>query len=177
MDYKKRFLTYELGLLSIKASLSTRDVAFPVYHSGKKLHQRAEAKKAFRELLTEVERRYAVQTTEADHIQFIEEAANDLSKKLKNDLHNGRFRIGVTQKLINLHLKYLWTAGLCPEPPHCPIDGIIRDEAGIYYNWIQSDCIKEYKDAVSELKVVASKLGKTLSHWELEVFRRRGDKL
>jgi hypothetical protein len=177
MDYKKRFLTYELGLLSLKAALSTRDDAFPIYHSGRKLHQRTEAKKAFRELLTEVERRYDAQITEADHIEFIENAANDLSKKLKNDLHNGRFRIGVTQKLINLHLKYLWTAGLCPEPPHCPIDGIIRDEAGIHYNWTQSDCIKEYEDAVHTLKAVASKLGKTLSQWELEVFRRREDKL
>lgn len=177
-ENKRRFLIYELGLLSLKAALSTRDDKFPIYSSTRKLHQRSGAKKAFRSLLAEIEYRYAnAQIPEADHIRFIEETANSLSAKLKPDLHKGRLRIGVAQKLINLHLKYLWTAGFCPEPPHCPIDGIIRDEANIEYNWTQSDCIKDYQKAIERLKQIARIKGQSLSQWELDSFRRRDDRL
>ena len=165
-------------MLSLKAALSTRDDKFPIYSSTRKVHQRSDAKKAFRNLLTEIERHYSnAQMPEADHIQFIQETANILSTKLTPYLHEGRLRIGITQKLINLHLKYLWTAGFCPEPPHCPIDGIIRDEANIEYNWTQSDCIQEYKNAIEHLKQIASIKGQSLSQWELESFRRRDDRL
>lgn len=176
---KNRFLTYELGLLSLKAALSTRDSNFPVYNCELKQHQRTEAKNVFRELLAEIEQRYSEQIAESDHIKFIEVTAADLTKKLGNSLHGGRFRIGVAQKLINLHLKYLWVVGLCPEPPHCPIDGIIRDKAKIIrYDWTKSDDINEYLAAIKELKlrVMAAGFGKSLSQWELHVFRRREDK-
>lgn len=83
--------------------------------------------------------------------------------------------MGVAQKLVNVHLKYLWTAGFCPEPPHCPIDGIIRDIAGIDYTWTQSDSIEEYKVAIAKLKTLAEEKGFTLAQWELKVFRRRED--
>ena len=111
----------------------------------------------------------------ATDIPFIADASSELSRKLSRYLHQGRFRIGVTQKLINVHLKYLWTAGFCPEPPHCPIDGIIRDIAGINYNWTSSDSVDEYLQAIAALKKLASAEGHSLAQWELESFRRRED--
>jgi hypothetical protein len=113
--------------------------------------------------------------SEADHVTFIAKVAADLSNKLARYFHNGRFRIGVAQKLVNVHLKYLWTAGFCPEPPHCPIDGIIRDMAGIEYVWTRSDSIEEYKAAISDLKKIAETKGQTLAQCELGAFRRRDD--
>jgi len=113
--------------------------------------------------------------SEAEHITFIAEVAEGLSSQLAQYLHNGRFRVGVAQKLVNVHLKYLWTADFCPEPPHCPIDGIIRDAAGINYFWTRSDSIEEYKNAIVNLKEFSKAKGKTLAQWELETFRRRDD--
>jgi hypothetical protein len=172
---KHRFLAYELGLLSLKAALSTRDGQWPIYDASKKMHQRSEAKSEFRDVLADIETKYAKgRVSEADHVEFIVEVAAKLSVKLKDYLHGQRFRIGIAQKLVNIHLKYLWAAGLCPEPPHCPIDGIIRDLAKIGYDWTRSDCADEYRAAITSLKDVA--YPSTLANWELEKFRRRDDK-
>jgi hypothetical protein len=173
---KRRFLSYELSLLTLKAALSTRDDKYPIYDKDIKTYQRSEAKKVLREWLSKIKTKYSeINISEAEHVAFIAEVAADLSNKLFRYLHNGRFRVGVAQKLVNVHLKYLWTAGFCPEPPHCPIDGIIRDVAGISYIWTQNDSIEEYKTAIASLKVIAETKGRTLAQWELETFRRRDD--
>jgi predicted HTH domain antitoxin len=173
---KRRFLTYELGLLSLKAALSTRDQGWPIYDLSSKLHQRSKAKRAFRAVLEDVETNYLQRgATEQAHNRRIVDVADYLSAELKHDLYQERFRIGISQKLVNVHLKYLWAAGMYPEPPHCPIDGIIRDAAGIEYEWTRSDSISEYKQAIVSLRKVAN--GKSLSVWELEEFRRRGDRV
>lgn len=169
---KKEFLFYELGLLSLNAALSTRDGDAPVYAKGIKPHQRTPQKKALRVVLEPLEEMYKEgRVTEEQHVEFIRQTADDVSQAHGTTLHNGRFRVGVAQKLINLHLKYLWTAGYVEEPPHCPIDGIIRDEAKIDYDWTTSDSIEDYKRAVEALKKQAN--GKSLPLWELEVFHRR----
>ncbi|UZK03407.1 hypothetical protein [Venatoribacter cucullus] len=171
---KKRFMCYELGLLSLKAALSTRDGDAPVYAKGIKFHQRTKEKKVLRGVLERLEKMYAKGgVTEAQHFDFIKNTADDVSRELGSKLHNGRFRIGISQKLINLHLKYLWAAGYVEEPPHCPIDGIIRDKAKITYDWTTNDSIDDYKHAVEELKKVARE--RSLSIWELEEFRRRDE--
>ncbi|MDO8344155.1 MAG: hypothetical protein Q7T48_13215 [Cellvibrio sp.] len=173
-NHKKRFLCYELGLLSLKAALSTRDSNSPIYANGIKFHQRAEEKKVFRSVLEKLEDIYVnTDVTEDQHTTFIQKTADDVSQLLGDRLHKRRFRIGVAQKLINLHLKYLWVAGYIEEPPHCPIDGIIRDKANISYNWTTNDSIQEYIHAVTDLKKIA--LGQSLAVWELGEFRRRSE--
>lgn len=171
---KKRFLCYELGLLSLKAALSTRDKEAPVYAKETKIHQRTKEKKVLRGVLESLEQMYVNGgVTEEQHVEFIKKAADDVSKALGKKLYNERFRVGVAQKLINLHLKYLWATGYVAEPPHCPIDGIIRDKANISYDWTTNDSIDDYKQAVADLKKVAK--NRSLSVWELEEFRRRDE--
>lgn len=173
---RRRFLSYGLGLLTLKAALSTRDGEYPIYNKDAKVSQRAKAKRTIRECLATIEAGYSGKAIpENQHTAFIAEVASDLSDKLFHWLHKGRFRIGVAQKLVNVHLKYLWAAGFCQELPHCPIDGIIRDLAGISYNWTRSDSIEEYTQAIEALKRIASSRGRTLARWELESFRRSED--
>jgi len=175
-DDKRRFLSYELGHLTLKAALSTRDDEYPVYNKDTMVFQRAKAKRVIRECLASIEAKYSEKAFSGnEHTAFIAEVASDLSEKLSRYLREGRFRIGAAQKLVNAHLKYLWTAGFCQEPPHCPIDGIIRDHAGISYSWTRSDSIEEYSRAIEALKRIASRRGRTLAQFELESFRRRED--
>lgn len=176
-EEKRRFLTYEFSLLTIKAALSTRNKKYPIYCNNSSSMQKANYRHAIRKLFLDIESIYmAKQVPENDHIEFIVKTANSLSSAYKDCLFEQKLRIGVAQKLINLYLKYLWAAELLSnEPPHCPIDGIIRNEANIEYNWISSDCINEYKQAVMKLKAISEPRGKTLAQWELEVFRRRDD--
>lgn len=175
---KRRFLSYELGILSFKAALSTRNGQYPVYGKEVRTWQRTRVKSALRDWLVKIEEKYSGGiVTESNHISFIEEVAEGVSTELSMYLHNGRFRVGVAQKLVNVHLKYLWTAGFCPEPPHCPIDGIIRDVAGISYSWTRSDSIKEYEKAIQNLKSISAAKKLSLAQWELQTFRRREDDL
>lgn len=169
---KQHFLTYELGLLSVKAALSTRDADWPIYALAVKTHQRGPVQDRIRALLQHIEVRYlGAMPSEDEHVGFIVETADTLSSELSPYLVNGRFRIGVAQKLINLHLKYLWVAGLVEEPPHCPLDGIVRDLASLDYDWTRTDCISEYRKAIAALRRIAEP--RSLSEWELCEFRRR----
>ena len=126
----------------MKAALSTRDSAWPIYCKSKKTYQRTSVQNAIREILRDIEIYYSKQTVSEDqHIQLIINTADMLSTTFESFLFNGRFRIGITQKLVNLHLKYLWVADVISEPPHCPLDGIVRDLAGTDYNWTKNDSI------------------------------------
>ena len=171
---KRAFLTYEFGILTFKVALSTRDDAYPVYARNATRTQRAAAQDAIRAVLPIVEKRYSETAglkSDELRVQFIVETADQLAGAHCDALHNGRFRIGIAQKRIDLHLKYLWAAGLVPEPPHCSLDGIVRDIANREYDWTSSDSIDDYKCAIYALKHVAKP--RTLSVWELEEFRRR----
>lgn len=177
---QKRFIGYELGLLTIKAALSTRDKNYTIYRSSIRDHQRKPVKKAIRDVLEEIEGKYESILSHDEHIQYISDTACQLTNNIGSYLHNSKFRIGIAQKLINMHLKYLWCSGVINEPPHCPIDGIIRDKVKLTYpnfnyDWISSDDIKEYKSAVATLQLQAESCNETIAQWELREFRRRDD--
>jgi len=172
---QKRFISYELRLLTINAALSTRDKNYPIYKASVKTHQRTEPKKAIRKVLCELEEKYKKNPLPGIHIEYITETADGLTKNIGKYLHKDRFRIGIAQKLINLHLKCLWCSGVIQEPPHCPIDGIIRDIAKLKFDWIISDDIEEYKTAIESLTQIAKRKNETLAQWELREFRRRDD--
>lgn len=171
-DDKNSFLAYELGLLSLKAALSTRTESWPIYATSCKVHQRNNIKAAFRIELVNLATTYSAgHVNEVDHLSLISAFADRISMQYGPSLYKGRFRHGVAQKLVNIHLKYLWAAGMIPEPPHCPIDGIIRDRAGLNYDWTSSDSAAEYEGAIAMLKKHAQP--RTLAVWELQEFRRR----
>jgi hypothetical protein len=169
---KIEFLRYELGILTLKAALSTRAGGAPIYSAACREHQRAPIKSALRRELRELETAYSYgNISSADHCNYIASLANRISQTYRDSLHNGRFRYGISQKLINLHLKYLWSIGLIEEPPHCPLDGIVRDLANLNYDWTTSDSQEEYMEAIRALERLAQP--RSLSVWELQEFRRR----
>jgi hypothetical protein len=171
-DKKREFLRYELGLLSLNAALATRNHQVPVYSSKTKSNQRKEVKESLRKILEDVATFYSNGSVkEIEHLAFIQKVADDISIEHGDKLHNCRFRIGIAQKLINLHLKYLWVSEFIKEPCHCPIDGVIRDRAGLSYNWISNDSIEDYKKAIAKLKEKAGDV--SLSVWELYNFQRK----
>jgi hypothetical protein len=166
------FLVYEFSALTIKAALATRDAQAPVYARHASAIQRGAALDAVRKMLVGLEHRYApAPVSTDDHMTCIADTADRLSEQLADTLHERRLRIGVTQKLINLHLKNLRAAGFIPEPPRCPIDGIIRDRAELTYAWTTSVEMEDYRRAIADLR---PKAGTTsLAMWEVQEFRRR----
>ena len=108
------------------------------------------------------------------HINNIELLSKEVGKKFFANLHNDRFRIGSSQKVLNLYLKYLWCLNDIVEPPHCPIDAIILNSLKKKCNlnkkkvfnisWTKLDSIDEYKNIISEARNI---VGNNLSLWEL----------
>jgi hypothetical protein len=169
---KTTFLRYELGILTLKAALSTRNGEAPIYASAFREYQRTPFKDALREELQAIEKVYSNgRVSEVFHCDYISSLAERVSQTHSKYLHSGRLRFGVAQKLVNLHLKYLWVGGFIEEPPHCPVDGIIRDLAGLNYDWTTSNSRTEYENAIASLLLQAHP--SSLSVWELQKFRRR----
>jgi len=97
------------------------------------------------------------------------------SNKYSSILTGGRLNVGVTQKLFNLHLKYLWCLNRIEIPPHCPFDRIIIKKLG-YTNppsWTKLNDINKYMEFVSKAKIKAQEKNISIAEWELYAFRRR----
>lgn len=168
---KIEFLRYEAGILTLNASLSTRAGGSPIYSEACREHKRGPIKDTLRRELRDLETAYSYgNISSTEHCDYIASLANRISQTYQDSLHQGRFRYGIAQKLVNLHLKYLWSIGIINEPPHCPLDGIVRDLVNLNYNWTTSDSQEEYMEAVNGLRELAQP--RSLSVWELQVFRR-----
>lgn len=100
---------------------------------------------------------------------------SEWSKEYSEIIKGGYLKIGISQKLINLYLKYQWCLGNIQHPPHCPFDRIIIQKLGYNSipNWTKLDSEKEYRELVSRAKEIAIKNNKSIAEWELSVFQRR----
>ena len=120
-----------------------------------------------------------------DVLEFIDKnrdclSEKDLLDKIKelSDQHskNGiSFKIGHSQKLLNLMLKYYW----CLEwlkyiPPHCPIDRMILEVSKVKIDgktpaWTKLNSIVKYKSIIKQIK--DNKDIQCLSEWELKEYQ------
>jgi hypothetical protein len=110
-----------------------------------------------------------------NHNALIEGLSNDLSRKFPDLLKDSRFRIGSSQKVVNLYLKLLWCANLAPEPPHCPIDGVVirkllcQDDL-----WTELDSVCDYKSLIQLCRTLAKH--ESIANWELREYANVADK-
>ena len=135
-----------------------------------------------------VEQRYNTSVSGDAHRKNLEKLAAQISaicpnilrdkseNKNRNKNENGRFRIGTTQKFVNLYLKYLWAGNKILEPPHCPFDQIILvNKLRTQAKWTRMDNIKEYKQWVDKAACLVAKNGQysSIAEWELVEYSRR----
>ncbi len=107
------------------------------------------------------------------HIDILVKVKTWIDSKFSHILLNDEIRFGVVQKLINLHLKYLWCLGHLPLPPHCPFDRIIISKLKIKKPpaWTKLNSVDEYRRLVEKAVIIAGE--RPIAEWELEVFSRR----
>tara|TARA_B100001287_G_C22686402_1_gene533928 strand:+ start:610 stop:1203 length:594 start_codon:yes stop_codon:yes gene_type:complete len=112
----------------------------------------------------------------------------EFSSNFSEIFNNGSINFGISQKILNLYLKYLWCLKKIDPPPHFPVDGIIQKELINATKDIISDNIKiepwtKFNNEKHYLKIInlARKLSKTNPYInfkpaeiELELFNRRG---
>ena len=116
---------------------------------------------------------YATPVEDTAHVQRIGVLADRLSLMHEAALAAGRFRVGPAQKALNLFLKYQWSAGWIPRPPHCPFDAVIIDALPYRarIRWTQLDSLEQYRALVSVARGVAA--GVPLAEWELLEYEKR----
>ena len=188
---KKQFIIQECMLMSYQAGVQTRNKHYPVYN------KLPEAFTNLREIRFQPDNTSNLKTTvfdflstylseiqengvnEEDHFFKIASLADSLSNEFKPVLKEGRFRIGISQKIINLFLKYMWSMGEIPEPCHCPMDGIVKSQIQKrliklpLVDWTQLDNMTDYLTYVLAVKELAEKDNMTIATWEFLNWGRR----
>jgi len=174
---KEQFIIKEFLMLTINAGLATRNQYYPIYKKEKDNESAMHFKTDVNNYLIE----YLYQfnnCNENEHYDKIENMSKILSEKHKNILHNERFRIGVSQKLINLFLKYYWTIDKIKTPFHCPFDNGIKLELNNngLQDWTKLDSLDEYKKYVYLAKTHADKKNISIAEWELSLWNNIAQK-
>lgn len=112
---------------------------------------------------------------------WIMDRAERISNCFGNLLDNARFRVGISQKLTNLYLKYLWCLDpLSKSPPHCPFDGRVitylqnnLDNSELKnkiknIRWTKMDSMGDYQNLIEAARIVSkNERYQTVAEWEL----------
>ena len=178
-DKRDEFLIAELMQFTISASFQTRNEEFPIYHyENLDLNSAKYLRNDIKEFLLQYLNNYK-SIDEKGHIAKIKELSDIISTKYSKILNNGRFRIGISQKIINLFLKYMWTIGKIDMPFHCPIDNIIKTKVlkGLknktLKDWTEFDTIKDYLKYIEIIRMKSIESNVSIAEWELENWKRR----
>lgn len=164
------FLIEEIWMLTFGGAFQHSGI----YKPNTKEKERTKFRKKLREYIeNSILVKYKTKVTDnAVHLQSIQDICNYTANY--NQILKGPINIGISQKLLNLALKYYWCLGILPEPPHCPVDRIIQKK--LYkqplVNWTELDNMDTYDQIIADIKVLAEKDGLTIAQWELENFDR-----
>ena len=123
----------------------------------------------------ELLKQYSSEIDSGKHEENLEKLMQKGSEFGKDILKNGKYPLGVAQKLLNLQLKYLWCCNITAKPPHCPVDRIIMEKLCPKDRrpWTKIEELSAYKNIISKLKEIAD--DQSLADWELTEFHRRND--
>ena len=162
---KEQFIKNEILTSSIIGAFGRNKI----YKNGINDKQRNLLKQYIRERLPKYENFYKHKKSSSDHIREIVRIKIEFSKKFKYILNGNEITIGTVQKLLNLYLKYLWVLNYIPEPPHCPIDGIVIQELEKVANknlpnWPKMGR-KDYQECIDIINKI--KEYKSVATWEL----------
>jgi hypothetical protein len=162
-----RFLRDQLHGLVLAATVQRAGV----YRPSASEAVRNDFRIGLRSTLDALTKDYSRRVSETVHIQHIASLADGLSRRHGRALAKGRFRIGPAQKALNLYLKYLWSAGWIPMPPHCPFDAVI---IGVLpykerISWTKLDSLDGYRTLVKAARLVAGPV--PLAEWELRTYQ------
>ncbi|WP_324480792.1 hypothetical protein [Lentimicrobium sp.] len=178
-DPPKAFLLNEILTSSMNAGLQTRNHEYPVYKKDVKDFKSKECMVLeIRKILLSYAKGFE-NISETDHFEKIRSLTQHITEKYGDILHNDTFRLGISQKIINLFLKYLWCLGWIKEPFHCPFDSIIKDrlingDSSIQLaDWTKMNSMDEYYEYVKRAKERATASGYSIPSWELHAWNNR----
>ena len=163
---KKDFIETEIWLLTIGGGFQRANV----YINGATDKERSEFRNKLHDEVIKIAAEYTGTVSEARHIDNIIK----ISKLEHRALNNGSLNFGISQKILNLYLKYLWCLGEISTPPHFPVDRRIQIELGYkpLINWTKMKNQEEYLQIIEHAKKEAVKKYNNIAEQELILFTR-----
>ena len=166
----KAYLQAEVWKLTIGGAFQRANVYSPKADEHARYDFRAGIVKRIDEM---IRKQYLTPVDEGRHLKNLLSLQKWIDTNYRHVLAGQHIRLGIVQKLLNLNLKYRWSMGDIPEPPHCPLDRIILGKLDIrpVPTWTSLDCPKEYIRLIDEVRVVAG--SDSIAVWELRTYSRR----
>lgn len=108
------------------------------------------------------------------HIASIQ-AISDFTSKYSKLLKGGKLNFGISQKLLNLYLKYLWCQNKLGEPPHFPVDRRIQERLNYapVISWTQMTNVEDYMRIITFARENLKSKYNSIAEMELDYFERR----
>jgi hypothetical protein len=169
MSDKERFLRWFYVTDSIASAVRTRKAEFPFYAR--------ETKERDREIIKVILRNYllnlwpdASELDKAEIKRAITALQEEGTQRFGLLLCDGKFRLGISQKMVCLYAKYLWVSGqLKSPPPLIPYDGVVKSalKNPDLKDWTELDDWDDYEDILKAIDKVSQ--GQP-AEWELRIW-------
>lgn len=168
---RNEFILYEVWMLSTFGAFQRANI----YNKDVKEAERKEFKTKLKDyIINNLIEQYKNEVSEENHIQNIL-AVSNFTSTFHSILNEGKMNIGISQKLLNLYLKYLWCLGKISTPPHFPVDSIIQKDLDVSnpVRWTKMTTIDEYLRIINVAKELLHKYPyKSIAELELYLFER-----
>ena len=170
-NLKKEFLIKELWVLTFGAAFQRANVYKPKSIELECTYFKNMLKGYIENVILP---QYKKEVSEERHIENIK-AIISCSQDFASVLNGGQINFGISQKLLNLLLKYLWCLGEIDTPPHFPVDRIIQQKSirnRPIISWTQIQDVETYLSIINQAREKAVAQNKSLAQWELENYSR-----
>ncbi|MCF8414587.1 MAG: hypothetical protein K9G44_14335 [Melioribacteraceae bacterium] len=165
-DQQLVFLMNRAFVNTINASISRANV----YDGHPDQNDRIELKNYIKEYLVNLLNEYQDHNVgDEAHIGNIISFKEGVSDNFEFLLNNGELTLGVSQKIINLYLKWTWCLGQINTPPHFPIDRNLLSHLGINLAWTRLNDTNEYFNIIDAAREILEE-DQTLASWELDLW-------
>jgi hypothetical protein len=173
---KVLFLKGEIWSLTVSGAFQRANV----YISKPNEIEKSNFKKDLLRLIDKISEEYDNHVSYAKHIENIK-SINSALQSYKAILSGGQLKFGVSQKLLNLYLKYLWCLDIIKvPPPHFPVDRQIQEKMKIKVsNWTGHEFGEEqYRfiiDQAEQFRAEFNSKFSNIAEFELYLFSHTGD--
>ena len=174
---KRDFLIREIWLMTLGAAFQRANIYNEDFKedNSKNNKEKEKFRAKLRRFVEEIASEYKNEVAENKHIKNIESVCEHSRNIGSEILRNGYLNFGVSQKLLNLYLKYLWCLEEIPTPPHFPVDRMIQEKLQLkkIVSWTQMDGEqgkKDYWDIINFAKQKISFNDKNLASLELRLY-------
>lgn len=174
-ELKEKFILKEIWSLTINGAFQRAYVYSEIAKGDKKTTEKEIFKNKLRKFIEDISLSYVDELKDINlHYSKIA-SISAFSEDYGNLLMNNKLNFGISQKLLNLYLKYLWCLGKIKTPPHFPVDRQIQILLGdnnptAWTNWQDNNVYDEVIDK-AKTKRGNEKYG-SIAELELELFLR-----